>query len=90
MSTDDRTQDKKPGVYGRNVPERPEHNKGVGEILEETRNQDAEELQTGGMGRERTPKDGQTQGAWHHDDEHPLDRVQRVAENEEDSDELPD
>lgn len=74
-------------VYGRNEPE-PE--KGVGEILEETRNQDAGKLQTGGMGRERTPKDGPTEGEWHHDDERQLERVERVAQNETDSDEVPD
>lgn len=69
---------------------RPEHEKGVGEILEETRNNDAGQLQSGGMGRDHTPNDGTTQGAWHHDDQRQNERVQKVPQNEKDTDQIPD
>lgn len=69
---------------------RPDHDKGVDDMLQGARNQDAGDLQSGGMGREGTPKDDSTQGQWHHDDQRQNERVQRVPQNEEDTDQVPD
>lgn len=68
---------------------RPEHEKGVGEILQETRNNDPAKM-TGGMGRDHTPRDGEDQGAWHHDDQRQTEHVQKVPQNEKDTDQIPD
>ncbi len=93
-------------VYGSNTPEqdtgepttrdqnpdnvRPDHDKGVGEMLQETRNNDAGQMQRGGMGRDHTPNDGGEQGAWHHDDQRQNEHVQKVPQNEKDTDQIPD
>lgn len=64
---------KSPNVYGHNLPEeRGTGREGVredstGEELDETR--EKHRTQTGGMGREGTPKDEPGPGTWHHDQE---------------------
>lgn len=65
---------------------RPEHEKGVGEIMDEDRRRKASEQSGGGMGRPDVPRDPATQGKWH--DENP--NVQQVPLNENNSDQAPD
>ena len=67
-------------VYGHNQPDekcvvKPGiREQGTAETLDQTR--EKHKVETGGMGREGTPKDGPSEGEWHHDDEavvHSLD-----------------
>jgi hypothetical protein len=69
----------------------PEHEKmSTQEMLEQVRNNDAAAMQTGGMGRAETPKDGPTQGEWHRVETEQTKHVQKVPQNEQDSDQIPD
>jgi len=69
----------------------PEHREmDTGEMLDAVRNEDAASLQTGGMGRSHTPKDGPTQGEWHRIETEQTEHVQKVPQNEKDSDKIPD
>lgn len=77
----DEQERKKDNVYGENHPasddqsrpgirDRVTKHEGTGETLDRVREDDAATGQnSGGMGREHTPRDGDTEGAWEHRDE---------------------
>lgn len=62
------------GVYGENLPVEKTKD-GNTEAFDKTRQRAAMEKEThGGMGREETPRDGETQGEWHQEDKVGTDR----------------
>jgi hypothetical protein len=92
-------------VYGRNIPvdedgasqaeardtpANSEPEKGTGETLDDVRRSNAAKLKTGGMGRPESPKDGPSQGEWHSSDDEQTRHVQKVPQNEKDTDQIPD
>ncbi|MEA2554095.1 MAG: hypothetical protein QOJ65_2271 [Fimbriimonadaceae bacterium] len=44
---------------------KPKPEKGVDRMLDDQRNQEANDSPSGGMGRDGTPRDNATQGEWH-------------------------